>query len=298
MSDKILNINDFKKKENASESGKTLSPQKPPQLRTPYIRPDEMNPDDIQIEDPMNFLSSEEKQEYIRAHQETFFDQNLSDEVRKELSNQREDQYNRGYTGDIQNDGQDMYDQGSYDGYDQNDYDQNFYDRNQYDDGQQDQYKGAYVRSDNNNKYQYDYSDEIYRDQADFEEYEEESEDVDDKMPIITKILAAITAGLIIIIFAAIIYGKFNDPANESDVSDDYAYTDTTSEDGDVSGTTVYTTNDLNLRTSPEKTQDNVAMTVTSGTKLILVGEENGWAKVYYEGQYYYCSKDYITETK
>jgi uncharacterized protein YgiM (DUF1202 family) len=39
-------------------------------------------------------------------------------------------------------------------------------------------------------------------------------------------------------------------------------------------------------------------MSVQAGTELTLVGEENGWAKVYYEGQYYYCSKDYLSETK
>ena len=150
----------------------------------------------------------------------------------------------------------------------------------------------------------------MYQDRADYEEYEEDMEGGQDKMAVITKILAGYTAILIIVIAIMFIFNKVNDPANEKEAGDEFAYTgdNTVAEESQgqsetntqetVSGTTVYTTNGLNLRTSPEKTDTNKAMSVQAGTELTLVGEENGWAKVYYQGQYYYCSKDYLSETK
>ena len=188
--------------------------------------------------------------------------------------------------------------QGSYeDGYDNGGY----YEGDQgYNDGYQVGQQG----------YDQGYEDQMYQDRADYEEYEEDMEGGQDKMAVITKILAGFTAILIIVIAIMFIFNKVNDPANEKEAGDEFAYTgdNTVAEESqgqsetntqeNVSGTTVYTTNGLNLRTSPEKTDTNKAMSVQAGTELTLVGEENGWAKVYYEGQYYYCSKDYLSETK
>jgi hypothetical protein len=300
-----------------------------------------MNPDDIQIEDPMNFLTSEEKQEYIKAHQETILRNRAVNEVRREVNNQRNAQYQRkqainqgsysqdqrfSYPNGYQNGGQSGYNGTGYSGRPSDNYDES------YDDNYQDEYyedyqgsyedgydNGVYYEGDQgyNDGYQvgqqgYDqgYEDQMYQDRADYEEYEEDMEGGQDKMAVITKILAGFTAILIIVIAIMFIFNKVNDPANEKEAGDEFAYTgdNTVAEESQgqsetntqetVSGTTVYTTNGLNLRTSPEKTDTNKAMSVQAGTELTLVGEENGWAKVYYEGQYYYCSKDYLSETK
>ena len=318
MAEKILNINDFKKDEAGID-----------------------NPDDIQIEDPMNFLTSEEKQEYIKAHQETILRNRAVNEVRREVNNQRNAQYQRkqainqgsysqdqrlSYPNGYQNGGRSGYNGTGYSGRPSDNYDES------YDDNYQDEYyedyqgsyedgydNGGYYEGDQgyNDGYQvgqqgYDqgYEDQMYQDRADYEEYEEDMEGGQDKMAVITKILAGFTAILIIVIAIMFIFNKVNDPANEKEAGDEFAYTgdNTVAEESQgqsetntqetVSGTTVYTTNGLNLRTSPEKTDTNKAMSVQAGTELTLVGEENGWAKVYYEGQYYYCSKDYLSETK
>ena len=324
MPEKIYNSGDFKK-EDAQTQGKSPLPQKPAALRTPYVRPDEMNPDEIQIEDPMNFLTSEEKQEYIKAHQETILRNNAVGEVRQEVNGRRNAQYmsrrvgNEGpyqggsgysYQNGYQNRPNAQYGRGGYNnnqpsqGYSDG-YEDDYYE--QYDDGYNDGYdQGDYYEG------QPGYSDEMYQDQADYEEYAEDMEGGEDKMAIITKILAGVTALLIIVIAIMFIFNKVNDPAKEPETGDEFAYTgDNTvaEESGDsedsqgqaqeeVAGTPVYTTSGLNLRTSPEKTDSNKAMSVDAGTELIMVGEENGWAKVYYQGQYYYCSKLYLTPNK
>lgn len=332
MPEKIYNIGDFKKEE-AQAGGKGQLPQKPAALRTPYVRPDEMNPDEIQIEDPMNFLTSEEKQEYIKAHQEAILRNNAVGEVRSGTVRQQvgaRAQYmgqrasNQGpYQGDprysyqnngYNNRGNNQYGSGGYndqqgqgysDGYEDDYYEQ------PYDDG----YNGNYDQGDyygDPQGYPQGYSDEMYQDQADYEEYAEDMQGGEDKMAIITKILAGVTALLIIIIATMFIFNKVNDPAKEKETGDEFAYTgdntvseengdvedDQTQAQEEVNGTPVYTTSGLNLRTSPEKTDTNKAMSVESGTELIYVGEENGWAKVYYQGQYYYCSKAYLSPTK
>ncbi len=325
MPEKIYNIGDFKKEE---AQGKAPLPQKPAALRTPYVRPDEMNPDEIQIEDPMNFLTSEEKQEYIKAHQETILRNNAVGEVRQEVNGRRNAQYmsrrvgndgpyqgNPGYSyqNGYQNRPNAQYGRGGYESHPSQGYSDGYEDDyyEQYDDGYNDGYdQGDYYEGQPG--YQQGYSDEMYQDQADYEEYAEDMEGGEDKMAIITKILAGVTALLIIVIAIMFIFNKVNDPAKEPETGDEFAYTgDNTvaEESGDsedsqgqaqeeVAGTPVYTTSGLNLRTSPEKTDSNKAMSVDAGTELIMVGEENGWAKVYYQGQYYYCSKAYLTPNK
>lgn len=334
MAEKILNINDFKKDEAGSDNSSSVPSNTTP-LRTPYVRPDEMNPDDIQIEDPMNFLTSEEKQEYIKAHQETILRNRAVNEVRREVNNQRNAQYQRKqainqgpYTQDQRYSYQNAdkaYNGGGYAGASPDNYDES------YDDNYQDEYyedyqggyeegydNGGYYGADqgynngypaNSQGYEQGYDDQMY-DRADYEEYEEDMEGGQDKMAVITKILAGFTAVLIIVIAIMFVFNKVNDPANEKEAGDEFAYTgDNTVAEGSennadtpsqetVTGTTVYTTNGLNLRTSPEKTDTNKAMSVEAGTELTLVGEENGWAKVYYQGQYYFCSKDYLSESK
>ncbi|MCR5770587.1 MAG: SH3 domain-containing protein [Butyrivibrio sp.] len=354
MADKIYNIGDYKKDETVSDDSSNLSSPKTVQHRTPYVRPDEMNPDDIQIEDPMNFLTSEEKQEYIKAHQEALLKSRTANEVRQEYSNSQGVQYrarrasNQGpYQEDPgyayrnsyndQPNGQNSQYQGSgysnqlngqYQGSGYGDqangqYQGSGYSDQQgrnYDDGYGDDYYDEYNGPDDQGfaqdgyyndqaGYQQGYSDEMYQDQADYEEYEEDMEGDNDKMAIITKVLAGVTALLIIVIAIMFVFNKVNDPAKEDEAGDEFAYTtdssvsqetdsDSQTAEETVSGTTVYTTSGLNLRTSPEKTDSNKAMSVEAGTELTLVGEENGWAKVYYQGNYYYCSKSYLSETK
>lgn len=49
----------------------------------------------------------------------------------------------------------------------------------------------------------------------------------------------------------------------------------------------------LNLRTTPSY-GNNIYTSVKSGTKLIYLGESNGWAKVSYKNKTLYCGKSYL----
>jgi hypothetical protein len=80
MADKIYNLSDYKK-----ESSQALSDKIPVDFGKTYTRPDDVNPDDIQIEDPTNFLTPVEKQEYMRAHSRTIMNPEAVEEVRDAL---------------------------------------------------------------------------------------------------------------------------------------------------------------------------------------------------------------------
>lgn len=55
----------------------------------------------------------------------------------------------------------------------------------------------------------------------------------------------------------------------------------------------VRATANVNLRTEAS-TESEVILTIDSGTEMVLVSEENGWALVSYDGQTGYVSADFI----
>ena len=55
----------------------------------------------------------------------------------------------------------------------------------------------------------------------------------------------------------------------------------------------VRATANVNLRTEAS-TESEVMLTIDSGTEMVLVSEENGWALVSYDGQTGYVSADFI----
>jgi hypothetical protein len=319
-------------------------------------------------EDPTNFLTPVEKQEYMRAHSRTIMNPGAVEEVRDALErNKTAERQNycqkpmpagrrvqNSYQSD-QNFGRDdmNYSQGGQDydqngmsysqndhrynqngmsynqdnlGYNQNDmscsqddhrYNQNGMSCSQ-DDLEYNQNGGEYYQPDQNygsSDQQYDYDradfeDEYYRDRADMEEYREEySDDAHpDILALLPRILGGVAAVCMIVFAGVLISRNFFPPVSDDEVaaqesrsdSSSASQTSDTEEPGaapakEVSGTSVHTTSDLNLRTSPEKT-DNIAKAVKAGTQLTLVGEENGWAKVYYDGEYFYCSKKFLSE--
>jgi|GEM_PF-1353206 len=288
MADKIYNLNDYKKNDDTNKNYKTNYQQCKP-----------IDADDIQIEDPLNFLSSKEKEEYIKAHSNTIFNPNAIKEVNDYLDNEAKEEnlssrqskkfrdnqmsrnYNKNYDKDYDNeDSYDSYDDGYDDNYDGDDFNENF-DEESFDNNDDDY--DNYENDDFNDNYQLD---------DDLEEYSEENDEYrkDELLVKVTKLLAFITSVIVLILIIFTLKNKFFDTVDNA-TSDD---TSSTYSSASVEGTNVVTTSDLNLRTTPEKS-DNVALTVQSGTSLIYVGDENGWAKVYYNGNYYYCSKSYIT---
>ena len=58
---------------------------------------------------------------------------------------------------------------------------------------------------------------------------------------------------------------------------------------------TMKTTTGVNLRSEPS-TSGQVLTVLVQGTTLKMLGEENGWAKVDYQGQSGYVSLDYLEE--
>lgn len=61
---------------------------------------------------------------------------------------------------------------------------------------------------------------------------------------------------------------------------------------------TMYVTADnLNVRTGPGTSYSSVGY-LSKGTAVEMLGEENGWAKINYNGSYAYVSKGYLTENK
>lgn len=63
-----------------------------------------------------------------------------------------------------------------------------------------------------------------------------------------------------------------------------------------ANGQSVWTSTDgVNLRAEPN-TDCKILTMLEIGTQLTLLGEENGWAQVEYDGQQGYVSADYITD--
>jgi uncharacterized protein YgiM (DUF1202 family) len=85
-----------------------------------------------------------------------------------------------------------------------------------------------------------------------------------------------------------------SDASNESDASD-AADEPTVSDEPDDSAY-VWTNNGVNMRTEPN-VNGSVITVLDARTKLTLLGEEDGWVLVSYNGTQGYVFADYITDT-
>ena len=64
----------------------------------------------------------------------------------------------------------------------------------------------------------------------------------------------------------------------------------------DEDGQSVWTSTDgVNFRAEPN-TDSEILTVLVTGTKLTLLGEENGWVQAEYNGQKGYVSSDYVTD--
>ncbi len=146
-------------------------------------------------------------------------------------------------------------------------------------------------RSSQNDYDQYDDYDEE-EDEEDYDEEYDPDEDSDGGLQKITKIVSILVGAVVVLLAVVLIKTQLVDPylAGHETADEDEFGTEETTE-----GTTVVTTHDLRLRTAPDTSDDsNIYATVKAGTTLTKVGEESGWTVVEYEGQKLYCSSQYV----
>ncbi len=117
--------------------------------------------------------------------------------------------------------------------------------------------------------------------------------------PYIVVRIASIVTGIVILVLIALIFKAKvidsvigNDPDKEETVAigEVEGYTETND--------TVVTTVQLNLRSTPSTESDSFIVTqVPAGTELnrVAVEDSGGWAQVEYEGQRLYCAMKYLT---
>ena len=60
------------------------------------------------------------------------------------------------------------------------------------------------------------------------------------------------------------------------------------------SGESVVTTTQLNLRTAPNTETSEIITSVPEGTTLSRIAENDGWSTILYEGQELYCASEYL----
>ena len=110
------------------------------------------------------------------------------------------------------------------------------------------------------------------------------------------KVVVIISRILLVAIVIVALYSAFQGVKLVKDGVSSGGGEDTQGEDsGTVAeGERVVTTADLRLRTAPNTTDSTVVVTVTKGTELSRIAEENGWSTVNYEGQTLYCATQYL----
>ena len=59
-------------------------------------------------------------------------------------------------------------------------------------------------------------------------------------------------------------------------------------------GESVVTTTQLNLRTAPNTDTSEIITSVPEGTTLSRIAEDGGWSTILYEGQELYCASEYL----
>ena len=235
MAEKILNIDDYRKK---TENNDTEI--------------------DIQIEDPFNFLSPSERDEYLKA-------QNKAKEEAEMVAKAAENPVQDEITAPIQEDVVENAVQ------DNRDY------RRDYDD--------------------YDEEDDDYDDEEEYEEERERRHRRSISPEKIVRIASIITGILILILIAAILkanvfdklFGTKDAETQTVSVSLPGGYTETND--------TVVATADVNLRSVPStESSDYIVTAIVKGTEVTRLGvsDDGYWAYVEYNGQQLYCSMKYL----
>ncbi|MCR4901304.1 MAG: SH3 domain-containing protein [Butyrivibrio sp.] len=253
MADKILNINDYRKKTDDTEM-------------------------DIQIEDPFNFLSPEERDEYLRVQnkaKEDALKESENSETKEPIQNQDEEALK---------------------------------------DIEKSEGKEVSRSTDNNNsskrknidsKSSDEYDEEEDEDYEDDDEYEDDYEEEYEKRKHhkrinpekIVRIASIVTGILILVLIAAIlkanvfdkIFGTKDAETETVTISLPGGYVET----DDV----VVATSDVNLRSVPStESKDYIVTAIVKGTevKRLGVSEDGSWAYVEYNGQQLYCYMGYL----
>lgn len=79
----------------------------------------------------------------------------------------------------------------------------------------------------------------------------------------------------------------------QQSVVEEESYVVAPPEEEPVTEVYVRATANVNLRKAPS-TDGEIIVTIDSGSEMLLIGEENGWAQVTYNGQTGYVSADYV----
>ncbi|RKM54897.1 SH3 domain-containing protein [Butyrivibrio sp. X503] len=301
MADKITNFEDYKKKsvEEPVEKVEKTEPVKektetPVKKEEPVKKPDLSETtviNGIEIEDPYNFFTEEEREAYFRERQkaesgnkqlgkETVKDERRESVPKKDpekpIRPRRERSRRDYYEDDVRED--DRYEDDirrrDYDYYEEDDYDRDYED---------------------------DYDDEEY----------DESED---KMMRIVVRIASIMTGIVILTLVCVVLKTsvfdrllHKDPEeqvteetqeNPEGAAEEPKTFEIPAGYNQVDDTVTVITNDLNLRNKPKNEEGSEVVAVAKvGTQLKRVAVDGGgyWAIVEYEGQYLYASMNYLT---
>ena len=235
MAEKILNIDDYRKK---TENNDTEI--------------------DIQIEDPFNFLSPSERDEYLKAQNKAKEEAEMAAKAAEEAAKtETSDQTQEEVVNTPVQDNKEY--------------------RREYDD--------------------YDEEDDDYDDEDEYEEERERRHRRSISPEKIVRIASIITGILILILIAAILkanvfdkfFGTKDAETQTVSVSLPGGYTETND--------TVVATADVNLRSVPSTaSSDYIVTAVVKGTELTRLGvsDDGYWAYVEYNGQQLYCSMKYL----
>ena len=235
MAEKILNIDDYRKK---TENNDTEI--------------------DIQIEDPFNFLSPSERDEYLKAQNKAKEEAELAAKAAEEAAKtETSDQTQEEVVNTPVQDNKEY--------------------RREYDD--------------------YDEEDDDYDDEDEYEEERERRHRRSISPEKIVRIASIITGILILILIAAILkanvfdklFGTKDAETQTVSVSLPGGYTETND--------TVVATADVNLRSVPStESSDYIVTAIVKGTEVTRLGisDDGYWAYVEYNGQQLYCSMKYL----
>lgn len=238
MAEKILNIDDYRKKTEDTEM-------------------------DIQIEDPFNFLSPSERDEYLKA-------QNKAKEEQQAKATIEEPQPKENVQNVV------AQEQASY--------------------NNAPIYKQSNV--DDPNRYEDDYDDdEDYED----EDYDDDYDDRRPRKKVnpekIVRIASIVTGILILILIASILKANVFDKIFGSEEAETEVVSVSLPGGYTATNDTVVATADVNIRSVPStESSDYIVTAIVKGTELKRLGvsDDGYWAYVEYNGQQLYCSMKYL----
>ena len=238
MAEKILNIDDYRKKTEDTEM-------------------------DIQIEDPFNFLSPSERDEYLKA-------QNKAKEEQQAKATIEEPQPKENVQNVV------AQEQAAYNN------------------------APIYQQSnvDDSNRYEDDYDDdEDYED----EDYDDDYDDRRPRKKVnpekIVRIASIVTGILILILIASILKANVFDKIFGSEEVETEVVSVSLPGGYTATNDTVVATADVNIRSVPStESSDYIVTAIVKGTELKRLGvsDDGYWAYVEYNGQQLYCSMKYL----